>query len=182
MAKSYIPATWVDEELIGDPRYNILENGGDPIQEEVRITLINDVAEPGTSLTAARMNNIEAGIDSIDTILRAVATSKTVSGGALTVDQSRHKIQPETGTADDIDTISGIEADTILILFAADHGTDTLTFKHGTGNISCFGGADINLSEGMVVAYYDGTTVFISGGGGGGAADLNEIYSMTASA
>lgn len=94
------------------------------------------------------------------------ATEKTVSSGVLTVDQSSHTVQPETGTSDDINTISGMKAHTFLVLYAADEGTDTLTFKHGTGNLSCFGAADVALSHGLVVCYYDGTVVYVSGGGG----------------
>jgi len=96
------------------------------------------------------------------------ATEKTVSSGTLTVDQGVHKVQPESGTADDIDTISGMTANSSMILFASDAGTDTLTLKHGTGNISCFTGADIDLSTGFVLCYYDGTNVYLAGDGGGG--------------
>ena len=188
MAKIYTKNTWVDESLTEDARYKITPDDGTPVaggvstlsqaitalnellaalENGAQINLLTPVAQAGTALTAARMNNIEDGIDAIDTLLRAVATEKTVSGGVLTVDQSRHKIQPETGTADDIDTITGMETDTTMVLIASDNGTDTLTFKHGTGNISCAGGADIDLSEGAIICYYDGTTVYISGGGGG---------------
>ena len=91
------------------------------------------------------------------------ATEKTVSSGTLTVDQGVHKVQPESGTADDIATISGMTANSSMTLFVSDAGTDTLTLKHGTGNISCFTGADIELSTGFVLCYYDGTTVYVSG-------------------
>jgi hypothetical protein len=52
-----------------------------------------------------------------------------------------------------------------LILYASDKGTDTLTFKHGTGNLSCSGGADITLSQGYVKCFYDGTTVYVQPSG-----------------
>lgn len=164
MAKAYTPLTWVDEVLTGDERYDILDDLGAPIEVDVQIDLVTTVAQAGTAVDAGAMNNIEDAIDAIDTLLRTAATEKTVSGGVLTVDLARHKVQPQSATADDIDTISGIEADTLVILFASDPGTDTLTFKHGTGNLSCFGGSDIALSEGFVVGYYDGTTVYLAGG------------------
>lgn len=171
MAKQYTKTTWVDEVLTEAARYNILEDGGVMIQEEVQIKLATEVVIGATAADVATMQNIEDGIDEMDTLLRAVATEKTVASGVLTVDQSRHKVQPESGTADDITSIVGMEADTTLVLFASDPGTDTLTFKHQT-NISCFGGEDIELSQGMVVIYFDGTKHYISGGGGGGAAGL----------
>ena len=94
------------------------------------------------------------------------ATEITIASGVLTVTQNSHKVQPQSGTADDVDTISGMKADTTLALFISDSGTDTITYKHGTGNISCFGGADIAHLTGLVWLYYDGTTVYVSGGGG----------------
>jgi hypothetical protein len=42
------------------------------------------------------------------------ATEITVASGVLTVSQNSHKVQPQTGTADDVDTISGMKAYTTL--------------------------------------------------------------------
>lgn len=177
MAKEYTPGTWVDESLVGDPRYDIKGDGGDPIYEDVQIVLSTEVAQAGTPVDSARMTNIEDGIDAMDTLLRAIATTKTISGGVLTCDLSRHKVSPESGTEDEIDTISGLEPDTDFTLFAAAPNTDTITFKHGTGNISCFGNADISLTGGRVSGYFDGTTVYLSGGGGGGGGgSLSRIW------
>jgi hypothetical protein len=117
--------------------------------------------------SANLFNQLKRAIISIENYLAAPPTEKTVSAGVLTVSQSRHKIQPESGTADDINTISDIPDNTFITLYPSDSGTDTLTFKHGTGNISCFGGSDIKLSEGFCIGYYDGTTVYLTGGGAG---------------
>ena len=117
----------------------------------------------GTGVVGEALSDIFTDIDSLNF---DEATELTITSGSVTATQSVHKLQPQSGTADDLDTISGLTAGDIVILYASDAGTDTITLKHGTGNLSCFGGADIELSEGMVVGYYDGTTVFISGGGG----------------
>lgn len=100
--------------------------------------------------------------------LMVTATEITVSAGVLTVTQDHHKVQPESGTADDIDTISGLADGQWCEIHASDAGTDTLTFKHGTGNLSCFGGSDIALSQGLVRVRLSGSTVYVIGGGGGG--------------
>jgi hypothetical protein len=168
MPKIYTKNTWTDELLADDPvEYSI--NG----EEGVTIELVTDVITPGSPVNADRMNNIEEGIDGlddkvvgIDDYLLGTPTEKTVSTGVLAVDKSRHSVQPESGTEDDIDVISGMPVNSHLTLYASDWGTDTLTFKHGTGNISCFGGADVQLSEGFVICFYDGTFVYLSGGGG----------------
>ena len=94
----------------------------------------------------------------------AAATELTVAAGVITVTQSAHKLQPASGTADDLDTISGTAEGEYFLLYVTDEGTDTITLKHGTGNLSCPGGYDITLSDGMVLCYSDSTTVYVTGG------------------
>jgi len=57
---------WADEILVEDPLYNVNEGDDTPIHSDVKIELATEVAEAGTSLTAARMNNIEDGLDAVD--------------------------------------------------------------------------------------------------------------------
>jgi hypothetical protein len=115
-------------------------------------------------------------------LFREVATELTISSGVVTFTQLNHKLQPQTGTADDLDTINGTTAGQSGVIYASDFGTDTITVKHNTGNILCVGNADITLSNGCVFWYSDGTKVFISGGGssggGGGTADENVVTSF----
>ena len=119
---------------------------------------------------AVDVNELQEALEAHEFLTLKAATELTIADGEITVIQACHKIQPQSGTADDLDTISGMDTGDLLILYVADAGTDTITIKHGTGNISCAGGADIDLSEGAIICYYDGTTVYISGGGGGGGA------------
>lgn len=69
MAKLYTKNTWVDEVLAGDARYNILEDGGTPIEEKAQIVLDTTVTQAGTAVDADLMNNIENGIDTLDNVL-----------------------------------------------------------------------------------------------------------------
>lgn len=132
------------------------------------------------SVLAAHQNDRGGEVTAVENFLKETPTELTVSSGVLTVTKSRHRVQPQSGTADDIDTISGIPSHTFLILYATDEGTDTLTFKHGTGNLSCFGAADIALSHGFVLCYYDGSVVYVAGGGSaGGAAYWNNPPTVT---
>lgn len=119
------------------------------------------------SVLASHQNDRGDEITAIENYLIESATEVTVSSGTLTVTKSRHKVQPQSGTADDIDTISGMPDGGTLILRASDAGTDTLTLKHGTGNLSCFGAADVALSTGFAMCWRNGSTVYVSGGGGG---------------
>ena len=131
------------------------------------VLAITDVSEAGTGTTKP----IERGelLKKIVDLNVNDATELTVAGGVLTCVQSAHKIQPEGGVADAIDTINGLAAGSIAALYVTDEGVDTITFKHGTGNISCIGGTDVAVSEGSVLAYSDGTLVYLVGGGGGAA-------------
>ena len=202
MSKIYAKDTWTDEVLTEAALHEITDPAGDPVPGSVtdlttaiaalnslldilatgsKISLLTDVAVAGTALTAARMNNIEDGVDALDTLLDSVnnngvalqnkislknATELTIATGAITITQGAHKLQPESGTADVLSTIGGMAAGEVAFLFVSDKGTDTITVEHGTDNISCVGEADIVLSNGMVVCYSDGTTVYVSGGGG----------------
>ena len=74
MAKLYTKNTWVDEVLAAAERYNILEDGGTPIESNVQINLATATAVAGTAVTAEKMNNIEDGIDAIDTRVDGIDT------------------------------------------------------------------------------------------------------------
>lgn len=96
MAKLYTKNTWVDEVLTEAALHEITDPAGDPIPGSVtdlttaiaalnslldilatgsKISLLTDVAVAGTALTAARMNNIEDGVDALDTLLDSVNNS-----------------------------------------------------------------------------------------------------------
>lgn len=81
MAKLYTKNTWVDEVLAGNERYDILEDGGTPIEEDAQIVLSTAVTQAGTPANATRMNNIEDGIDAIDDRLDPIHTR--VGGSTL---------------------------------------------------------------------------------------------------
>jgi hypothetical protein len=131
------------------------------------------VMQDGNEGTAANATISVQAQDLFKALFEAV-TEKTVASGVLTVDQNSHKVQPQSGTTDDIDTISGMKANTTVYLWPSDAGTDTLTFKHGVDNLSCFGGVDIPLVDGFVICHYDGTTVFVNGGGVSGLGNIVE--------
>jgi hypothetical protein len=75
MAKLYSKNTWLDEVLAAAERYNINNNAGGSIYSNVAIALLTSVVQAGTAVDAAHMNNIENGIDAIDTLLNTVNTN-----------------------------------------------------------------------------------------------------------
>jgi len=89
----------------------------------------------------------------------------TISSGAVTVDQQYHAIAAESGTADNLDTIT-LNYNTLVVSgttyrpilwITADTG-DTITLKNGTGNIQLTGGTDLALTDGeFYQLVWDGT-------------------------
>ena len=129
------------------------------------LVAVVNVSQPGTGETQ-QFTQDQLTASQLNLIFRT-ATELTIASGVITLTQSNHKLQPELGTADDLETISGMSAGQVAVLIMSDPGTDTLTIKHGIDNISCAGAADITFSEGALICYSDGTTVYVSGGGGG---------------
>ena len=74
MAKLYTKNTWAYEILAGDARYDILTDEGTPIESNVQINLTTAVSQAGTAVDAARMNNLENGLDAVDTRLDDLET------------------------------------------------------------------------------------------------------------
>ena len=69
----------------------------------------------------------------------------TIAGGALTVSNPGvYCVTPEGGVADDLATITGGNAGDEIILYPVD-STNTITVKHGTGNIQI--GYDFQLNN-----------------------------------
>ena len=87
------------------------------------------------------------------------STTLTISGGVVTLTGGWHKIAAETGTTDDLDTITpAVGALTPQrIIIRADTG-DTIAVKHSTGNIELSGAVDISMSgNDQVMLVYDGS-------------------------
>jgi len=93
------------------------------------------------------------------------ATTLTLSSGAATVTQNAHIIAAETGTTDDLDTLTlgydNLTVDSVdywpLLFLQADTG-DTITIKHGTGNFDLPADTDITLvADSWQLFIYNGT-------------------------
>jgi len=74
MSKIYTKNTWVDEVLADTEAYEVIKTGGGAIANvselaDVEINLTTSVAIAGSPVNASRMNNIENGIDAIDTAM-----------------------------------------------------------------------------------------------------------------
>jgi hypothetical protein len=69
MQKQYVKTNWIDEIPASTPvKYRIVE-GASIIHAEVEITPATTITTPGTAITATRLNNLENGVDSLDTLM-----------------------------------------------------------------------------------------------------------------
>lgn len=93
------------------------------------------------------------------------STTETISSGVISTDRNYVVIAAETGTSDDLDTITStfdslsVNGNTYYppVMFIADAG-DTITIKHGTGNIDLPDDGDITLTDdNYIVLIYNGT-------------------------
>ena len=142
---SFTPTVWSDTDR------SLVPAGVYPVGE---VTVLC-----GASITASnefidwRLHHAQAGY-----LLTGGSAARSVASGALTIGrESVVIVSAETGTADDIDTIT-LEGAPRKIIFIAASG-HTLTFKHATDNISLNSAGDIDVADGVALELYcDGST------------------------
>lgn len=153
--------------------------------EAIETELGTDPAGSTTDLKTRLAHSInDAGMLEFD-----AAGALTIATGAVTVTQNFHKIDTESGAAsDDLDTINGGTAG-LFVIFRLNNAAHDVVFKHGTGNISCVGGADITLTTATHFAFgfYDAALsnwfiAMAAGVGSSTAATLDLSQSSTSGA
>ncbi len=135
-------------------------------------TLIGST-DSGEDLTLQSTAHATKGAIVLDDAIKLKAsTILTLSTGAVTAVGPYHIMAAESGTTDDLDTITPSDDRTLLVI-QADVG-DTITVKDGTGNIQLNGGADFSLTgDATLLLFYDGTNWADLGAGGGGAGAIS---------
>jgi hypothetical protein len=111
----------------------------------VETELGTDVAGSATNLKSRLIQSM----DNSGNIDFATSTELTIASGSITPTQNWHTVDTEADAAsDDLDTIvaSGV-SDGFVLFFRANNTARTVVVKHNTGNIVCFGAADISLDE-----------------------------------
>jgi len=97
----------------------------------------------------AYLNSAQSSAMFVDRVLfnLASAINLQISSGAVTRNNAVHTLEPETGTADELDTINGILDGECCVLKVNDSANDIITLKHGTGNILTPDGNDLILEK-----------------------------------
>jgi hypothetical protein len=82
MAKLYTKGSTVVDEIWASPRYDIKENNGTAFKSTMQIVESTSPGTAGTVLNAARMNNIETGLDDLDSKVAVIEAG--TSGSVVT--------------------------------------------------------------------------------------------------
>jgi hypothetical protein len=81
MGKSYVKTRWLPEVLAGPERFDIKSDAGVAIDTKAQIALNTAVSVSGTTVSVAEENNIENGIDALDTLMADnLLTEHTTTG------------------------------------------------------------------------------------------------------
>lgn len=118
-------------------------------------------AAVNTALAAANATidiNSQA-LTGVKSVAYKSTTTLTIATGAVTATQSIHALDTESAAAsDDLDTISGMVIGN-WYRFKIVAAARNVVFKHGTGNLLCWGNQDITLdvTADSAAVYYDGT-------------------------
>lgn len=105
------------------------------------------VTLPATSGTVAMANfaNTFSATQTFSSPIIWGRNDMTIAAGVLAAPTASYvRVEPESGTTDDLDTISNGTLGQLLILHRGIGGT--IVVKHGTGNIRMDGGADFTMN------------------------------------
>ena len=84
----YEKTTWVNEILDGAERFDIKDNTGTPIHENVQIKLRTPVITPGTPVDADNLNKIEEGIYQVTQAVESASEDTLVVLKVLAADEA----------------------------------------------------------------------------------------------
>lgn len=104
----------------------------------------------------------------IDQLTGFTVESATISAGLITITNSFVTVLGQGAASDDLDNI-GVTAGAVFtgdfLILMAESDTQTITLRHGAGNIKCIGGANILLDDlgDYVICVRNGTTWYALG-------------------
>lgn len=173
MPKDYTKNTWQDEELADEALYNILEDDDTPYKSDVKIVLSTDVIQAGTALTATKMNNLENGVDTLDTKL-ADASDLLTSGGTSTAYTITTIGAAALRTGEAFRVKFHATAGASPTLNRDSKGAKALKYYDETGTKQACTAAQI-IANVILTVLYDGTDYVLLGGAGGGGGAWGDI-------
>jgi len=133
------------------------------IETELGTDVAGSMATLKARLAVALNDNGTLKAQQFSKINLAPATELTIASDAITITQSVHKLQPQTGTSDVLSTINGTAEGDFGILYVTDAGVDTISVRHGVGNIYCVSEQDVIMTRGAIAWYSTGSIILVIG-------------------
>ena len=125
-------------------------------------TLTAAPAGDGADATSARL--LDADSDGTQDIWLPKGSTLTIAAGAVTATHPYHAVDEETdGTADDLDTISGVSRVGSLLVITPLDTDATITLKDATGNLQLAGDAALNSLDDVVLLLWTGADLDADG-------------------
>jgi hypothetical protein len=155
---TYTKTVWSDELLAGPERYNIKTDAGADIESNVQIELATGVTTAGTAVNAARLNNIE---DGIERLFQAGTTpyrlSVTVASNNLTVAlKNQNGDDPSASVPVRVqigDTVREVTAALSVTAPAATNWCNAGSSELATREIDWFAYLGYNATVGVVIGF-----------------------------
>jgi hypothetical protein len=96
------------------------------------------------------------------TFVMETPSELTIASGAITVTKQMHSVDGETDMSDDLDTVSGLSAGRVVILYPVNAARD-ITLRHNIGNIKTCDGANYTIPDNGFVELFspDGTSCYM---------------------
>lgn len=141
---AYTKTTWVDETLAGAERFDVEDNVGTPIHQNVQIKLATGVTVAGTPIDAAKLNKIEQALE--DAHADGFVTNAKIRDSA-----GRSVIGRAGATTGDVADITAI-SDTVL----GRRGANDLAFGQvqstqiQNGQVLTVNIGDLNVTQGKL--------------------------------
>ena len=160
MAKIYAKNTWVDEILTDVERYDIKEDAGTAYKSNMQIVQVRPVVQAGSDVTADRMNNLETGVDALDTLLADRLLTAYTTAGTSTAYTFTTLAQTDLATGERWRVIFNATAGATPTLNRDGKGAKSLKYYNAKGvKTDCDASTIISGMRSDVV--YDGTDYIV---------------------
>ena len=140
---TYPGAIYSATTIINNVNYPLAAHINVPNAEIVAIEteLGADVAGSLTNLVTRLAVSVAADGD----LALTGSSTLTIAAGEITATNNLHKVAVETGTTDNLDTVTAAADGYVLVLSAAD-SSKPIIIRHNVGNILTVGGKTVNLA------------------------------------
>ena len=153
----------IDQDATGNSITNIADasiKSSAGIAQSKISSLVSDLGLKSPKANPAFTGTVESADITASGIFRSPQTTLTISGGQVAVTRNNHTLEPESGTTDDLDGMSGGNQG-MLCIISNQTGGDTITVRDATGSnqfdLSTAGNFSMDSTFDILTVIYRGT-------------------------